>query len=72
MEIELEAELALGRHELIVGELEIAVVDHPYREGLWYLLIEALARSGRGSRHCEPVNASGTSWPKRESMRVAG
>ena len=56
MEIELEAELALGRHELIVGELEIAVVDHPYREGLWYLLIEALARSGRrveALRTCE-------------------
>lgn len=47
MELMLESELALGRHELIVGELENAVVEHPYHEGLWYLLIDALARSGR-------------------------
>jgi DNA-binding SARP family transcriptional activator len=42
MEICLEADLALGNHELIVGELEAAVEEHPYREHLWYLLIEAL------------------------------
>ena len=47
MEYSLEAELALNRHELIVGELESAVREHPYHERLWYLLIEALARSGR-------------------------
>lgn len=47
MEYSLEAELALGRHELIVGELESAVREHPYHERLWFLLIEALARSGR-------------------------
>lgn len=42
MEICLEADLALGNHELVVGELEAAVEEHPYREHLWYLLIEAL------------------------------
>lgn len=42
MEICLEADLALGNHELIVGELEAAVEEHPYRERLWHLLIEAL------------------------------
>lgn len=42
MEICLEADLALGNHELIVGELEAAVEEHPYRERLWFLLIEAL------------------------------
>ncbi len=47
MEYSLEAELALDRHELIIGELESAVREHPYHERLWYLLIEALARSGR-------------------------
>lgn len=47
MELMLESELALGRHELIIGELESAVVEHPYHEALWYLLIEALTRSGR-------------------------
>lgn len=47
MEMSLGADLDLGRHELIVGELESAVREHPYRERLWHLLIEALARSGR-------------------------
>ena len=47
MELQLEAELALGRSDLIVGELEAAVQENPYRERLWYLLIEALARDGR-------------------------
>jgi DNA-binding SARP family transcriptional activator len=42
MEICLEADLALGNHELIVGELEAAVEENPYRERLWFLLIEAL------------------------------
>ncbi len=46
-ELSLEADLALGHHELVVGELECAVEEHPYREHLWYLLIEALARSDR-------------------------
>jgi DNA-binding SARP family transcriptional activator len=47
MELSLEADLALGRHELVVGELEAAVQEHPYRERFWFLLIEALAGSGR-------------------------
>lgn len=47
MELSLTADLALGRHELIIGELENAVEEHPYHEGLWYLLIDALARSDR-------------------------
>lgn len=46
-ELSMEADLALGRHELIVGELECAVDEHPYRERLWYLLITALAHSDR-------------------------
>lgn len=47
MELLLEAEFALGRHELIIGELENAVVEHPYHEALWHLLIDALHRSSR-------------------------
>jgi DNA-binding SARP family transcriptional activator len=47
MEYSLEADLALGRHELVVGELENAVQEHPYHERLWCLLIKALAGSGR-------------------------
>ena len=47
MELSLEADLTLGHHDLVVGELESAVEEHPYRERLWYLLIAALARSDR-------------------------
>jgi len=47
MELSFEAELALGRHNLLVGELEAAVEENPYREQLWYFLIEALAESNR-------------------------
>ena len=60
MELSLEAELALGRHELVVGELESAVEEYPYRERLWYLLIEALARDDRrveAIRTCQRLRA---------------
>lgn len=47
MELSIEADLALGNHELVVSELEVAIEENPYREHLWYLLIEALALHGR-------------------------
>lgn len=47
MELRLTADLALGRADLVVGPLEAAVDEYPYREHLWMLLIEALAREGR-------------------------
>jgi DNA-binding SARP family transcriptional activator len=47
MELSLEAELALGNDELVLGELEVAIEEHPYREHLWHLLIETLAEHGR-------------------------
>lgn len=56
MELSLECEVALGRSELVVGELESAVEEYPYRERLWYLLIEALAS---GDRRVEAIRACG-------------
>ncbi len=47
MELSLEADLSAGHHELVIGELESAVEENPYREHLWYLLIAALAQCGR-------------------------
>ena len=47
MEINLAADLALGHHELAVGELQCFVREHPYREHMWRLLVEALLVSGR-------------------------
>ena len=43
----IEAELALGRHSNLVGELEALVAEHPLRERLRGQLMLALYRSGR-------------------------
>jgi DNA-binding SARP family transcriptional activator len=47
MELRIEADIALGRAELVVGALEAAVEESPYREHLWYLLIDALSAQER-------------------------
>jgi DNA-binding SARP family transcriptional activator len=46
-EILLTAEIELGRHALAACSLEALVLEHPYRERLWHLLVAALARDGR-------------------------
>ena len=46
-EARIAADLALGRHAEVVGELEGLVHDDPLREPLWALLMTALYRSGR-------------------------
>jgi len=43
----IEAELALGLHEQLVGELERLVGEHPLRERLWRQLMVALYRCNR-------------------------
>jgi DNA-binding SARP family transcriptional activator len=52
-ELRIEAELALGRHNELVGELETLVADHPLREGLCRQLMLALYRSGRQAEALE-------------------
>ena len=47
LETHLAARLRLGAQTEVVGELEAAVGAHPFREGLWELLITALYRAGR-------------------------
>ena len=47
LEARLDADLALGRHAIVVGELEGIVAAHPLREHFWAQLMLALARSGR-------------------------
>ncbi|HEX4746499.1 MAG TPA: BTAD domain-containing putative transcriptional regulator, partial [Gaiellaceae bacterium] len=46
-ELVVEAELALGRHERVVGELQTLVDRNPYRERFIAQLMLALYRSGR-------------------------
>ena len=47
LEQRIDADLALGRHASLVGELEALVAEHPYRERLRAQLMLALYRSGR-------------------------
>jgi DNA-binding SARP family transcriptional activator len=47
VELRIDADLALGRHDELVGELEALVAEHPLRERLQRYLMTALYRSGR-------------------------
>jgi DNA-binding SARP family transcriptional activator len=47
VELRIDADLALGRHDELVGELEALVADHPLRERLRRSLMMALYRSDR-------------------------
>jgi DNA-binding SARP family transcriptional activator/class 3 adenylate cyclase len=47
VELEIDAELELGKHTEVVGELESLVTQNPLRERLRELLMLALYRSGR-------------------------
>ena len=47
VEARIEADLALGRHGDVTGELEALCQRHPLRERLWELSMLALYRSGR-------------------------
>jgi predicted ATPase/DNA-binding SARP family transcriptional activator/tetratricopeptide (TPR) repeat protein len=47
LEDRIEAELALGEHARLVGELEVLAAEHPLRERLHALLMRALYAAGR-------------------------
>ena len=53
LEDRIEADLALGRHRELVGELEELVARHPYRERPRAQLMLALYRSGRQAEALE-------------------
>jgi predicted ATPase/DNA-binding SARP family transcriptional activator len=58
LEERIEADLALGRHADVVGELEVLANRHPYRERLSTRLIVALYRSGRQAEALEVYRRS--------------
>jgi len=47
LELRIEADLTLGRHDELIGELEALIAEHPLRERLRRDLMTALYRSGR-------------------------
>ena len=53
LEARIEADLALGRQDSLVAELETLVAAHPYREGLRAQVMLALYRSGRQAEALE-------------------
>jgi basic membrane lipoprotein Med (substrate-binding protein (PBP1-ABC) superfamily)/DNA-binding SARP family transcriptional activator len=53
LEIRIDADLALGRHAMIVGELRRQLEESPYRERLVAQLMLALYRSGRQAEALE-------------------
>ena len=58
LEKRIEADLALGRHVEVVGELETLVRAHPLRERLRGQLILALYRSGRQAESLDAYQAA--------------
>ena len=54
LELRIEADLALGRHDELVGEIAALVAEHPLRERLRIYLMTALYQSGR---QAEALNA---------------
>ncbi len=53
----IEAELELGRHAQLIGELESLVAAHPYQERLHAQLMLALYRSGRQTEALQAYQA---------------
>jgi DNA-binding SARP family transcriptional activator len=53
IELRIEADLVLGRHDELVGELEALVAEHRLRERLRTFLMTALYRSGRQAEALE-------------------
>ncbi len=51
-------ELAAGRHDSVLGELELLVHDHPLRESLWEHLMLACYRAGRQGDALETFEAA--------------
>ena len=47
MELRIDADLSLGRHAELVGELEALVAEHPPESACGECLMTALYRSGR-------------------------
>src|ERR1700744_1013364 len=54
-ELQLEAEIACGRHREVIPELRRLLADQPLREEWWLLLVRALGCAGTRSRTARPA-----------------
>ena len=62
LEARIDADLALGRHAAVVGELEELVASYPLREGLVGQLMVGLYRSGRQAEASRSSAPRGDGW----------
>ena len=60
LELRIDAELALGRHRRLAGELQALVAEHPLRERLCGQLMLALYRDGRQAEALAAFSAART------------
>jgi DNA-binding SARP family transcriptional activator len=58
LEARIEADLRLGRHDVVVGELDALVAEHPLRETLHARRMLALYRCGRQAEALEAYQAA--------------
>ena len=66
----IDAELELGRHAALVGELEMLVAAHPYQERLPRQLMLALYRSGRQAEALQVYQAAPQDAERRARPRA--
>ena len=76
VEDRVEADLALGRHAAVVGELDALVAEHPLRERLRGQLMRALyrraARPRRWTPTGGPAGSSARSWASTPARGCSG
>jgi basic membrane lipoprotein Med (substrate-binding protein (PBP1-ABC) superfamily)/DNA-binding SARP family transcriptional activator len=79
IEVRVDAELALGRHAQVVGELQLLVDAYPYRERFIAQLMSAFYRSGRQVEALEIYEATRRALaadlglqPSAELQRLSG
>ncbi len=65
-----EADLVLGHHAELVGELEALCQEHPLRERLWELLMLALYRAGRQAEALRAYSQARDRGPFRTAGRT--